>query len=100
MVERKVCTFCGGDIEPGTGRMYIKKDGTSFNFCSNKCRKNMVKLGRTPRWVKWTKNFVRAKGAEGAAPAEGAGEPEEPSEPKAKKVPAKKEAPAKAEKKE
>ena len=61
MVERKVCSFCGGDIEPGTGRMYIKKDGTTYNFCSKKCRMNLVVLGRTPRWIKWTKNFIKVK---------------------------------------
>jgi large subunit ribosomal protein L24e len=68
MVERRVCSFCGTDIEPGTGRMYIKKDGTTFNFCSNKCRKNLVFLERTPRWTKWTENYVKEKGE--AAPKE------------------------------
>ena len=59
MVERKVCTFCGNEIEPGTGKMFIKKDGTIFNFCSMKCQKNLLKLGRVPRRVRWTKNFKR-----------------------------------------
>ena len=59
MVERKVCTFCGNEIEPGTGKMFIKKDGTIFNFCSMKCQKNLLKLRRVPRRVMWTKNFKR-----------------------------------------
>jgi large subunit ribosomal protein L24e len=59
MVERKVCTFCGNEIEPGTGKMFIKKDGTIFNFCSMKCQKNLLKLRRVPRRVRWTKNFKR-----------------------------------------
>jgi len=59
MVERKVCTFCGNEIEPGTGKMFIKKDGTIYNFCSMKCQKNLLKLGRVPRRVRWTKNFKR-----------------------------------------
>ena len=59
MVERKVCTFCGNEIEPGTGKMFIRKDGTIFNFCSMKCQKNLLKLGRVPRRVRWTKNFKR-----------------------------------------
>jgi large subunit ribosomal protein L24e len=59
MVERKVCTFCGNEIEPGTGKMFIRKDGTIFHFCSMKCQKNLLKLGRVPRRVRWTKNFKR-----------------------------------------
>lgn len=59
MVERKVCTFCGNEIEPGTGKMFIKKDGTIYHFCSMKCQKNLLKLKRIPRRVRWTKNFKR-----------------------------------------
>ena len=59
MVERRVCTFCGTEIEPGTGKMYIKKDATVFFFCSNKCQKNMINLKRVPRRVRWTKRFEK-----------------------------------------
>ena len=59
MVERKVCTFCGNEIEPGTGKMFIRKDGTIYNFCSMKCQKNLLILKRIPRRVRWTKNFKR-----------------------------------------
>jgi len=62
MVERRVCTFCGGVIEPGTGRMYIKKDGAVFQFCTSKCFKNMVELGRVPRRTTWTRHYEREKG--------------------------------------
>jgi large subunit ribosomal protein L24e len=61
MVERRVCTFCGDEIEPGTGRMYIKKDGVIFNFCSSKCFKNLVILGRVPRRTTWTRFYEREK---------------------------------------
>src|SRR5512137_1578476 len=61
MVERRVCTFCGDEIEPGTGRMYIKKDGVVFNFCSSKCFKNLVILGRVPRRTTWTRYYEREK---------------------------------------
>ena len=27
MVEQHVCTFCGVQLEPGTGKMLVKKDG-------------------------------------------------------------------------
>lgn len=61
MVERRVCTFCGVEIEPGTGRMYVRKDGVTYNFCSSKCFKNLVELGRVPRRVTWTRHYEREK---------------------------------------
>jgi len=61
MVERRVCTFCGVEIEPGTGRMYVKKDGVVFNFCSSKCFKNLIELGRVPRRTTWTRYYDREK---------------------------------------
>ncbi len=69
MPVRRSCSFCGNEIEPGTGKMFIKKDGTVFVFCSSKCQLNMLKLGRVPRWTPWTQAFRRAAGtAEEAAP--------------------------------
>jgi large subunit ribosomal protein L24e len=53
MVEQHVCNFCGHQLEPGTGKMFVKKDGTIFYFCSSKCENNH-KLGRVPRRVEWT----------------------------------------------
>lgn len=61
MVERRVCSFCGNEIEPGTGRMYIKKDGVIYNFCTSKCFKNLVELGRVPRRTTWTVWYSREK---------------------------------------
>ena len=81
MVERKICTFCGTEIEPGTGRMYIKKDGVVYNFCTSKCFKNLVVLGRVPRRTTWTRYYEREKEIRmKGAPAE------EDAGPKAKKV--------------
>jgi len=57
MVKTKVCSFCGEKIEPGTGKMFIKTDGTTYQFCTNKCKKNMLKLKRLPRRVRWTKKY-------------------------------------------
>ncbi|WP_457554539.1 50S ribosomal protein L24e [Candidatus Pyrohabitans sp.] len=54
-MERKECSFCRREIEPGTGKMYVKKDGTIYYFCSSKCEKNMLKLGRNPRKVRWVR---------------------------------------------
>ncbi len=61
MVERRTCSFCGNDIEPGTGKMFIKKDGTVFYFCQNKCQKNLLKLGRVPHRTRWTTRYAEMK---------------------------------------
>ena len=63
MVERKVCSFCGREIEPGTGSMFIRKDGSTFLYCSSKCRKNSLHLGRVPRRVRWTQQYATLKAA-------------------------------------
>ena len=55
------CSFCGTDINRGTGKMYVKKDGVIFYFCSNKCEKNLLKLGRQPQHTKWTASFHTQK---------------------------------------
>ncbi|MFH1587298.1 MAG: 50S ribosomal protein L24e [Candidatus Diapherotrites archaeon] len=49
------CSFCGEDISKGTGKIYGKKDGTTYHFCSSKCEKNQLKLKRSSRKTKWTK---------------------------------------------
>ena len=74
MVDKRNCSFCGADIEPGTGKMYVKRDGTKYNFCSNKCQKNMVDLKRVNRNVKWTTHFERHPGP---TPPKGSNQPEE-----------------------
>ncbi len=61
MVEKRNCSFCGDPIEPGTGKMYIKKDGTVYSFCSNKCKKNRIDLGRVPRRTRWTVRYSELK---------------------------------------
>ncbi|MDD1742826.1 MAG: 50S ribosomal protein L24e [Methanotrichaceae archaeon] len=53
MEERK-CSFCSKAIEPGTGKLHAKKDGTIYYFCSSKCENN-AKLGRVTRRVKWAR---------------------------------------------
>ena len=58
-MEKRVWSFCGYDIEPGTGKMYVRRDGRVFYFCSGKCEKNMLKLKRKARKLKWTKHYSR-----------------------------------------
>ena len=79
MVEQHLCTFCGEQIEPGTGKMYVKKDGTVWLFCTNKCYKNMIELGRIPRRTTWTRAAKREKEITlaAAAPKEEAAAPEQ-----------------------
>ena len=63
MVNAYTCSFCGSGIEPGTGKMFVKRDGTIFYFCSTKCQNNQ-RLGRGPRRVAGTKAGRRALGKE------------------------------------
>ncbi len=65
MPAKRACSFCGEDIEPGTGKMFIRRDGTIHFFCSSKCERNLLNLGRVPRWTPWTRPFRRAKGLVG-----------------------------------
>ncbi len=58
-VARK-CSFCGGRVEPGTGLMLVKRDGTILFFCSSKCERNS-ELGRKPAKVKWTERARKAR---------------------------------------
>lgn len=60
-MERRTCSFCGNEIEPGTGKMYIKKDGTVFYFCKGKCQKNLLKLKRVPHRTQWTSRYAEMK---------------------------------------
>ena len=55
------CTFCGKVIPKGTGKIYVKKDGKIFNFCSSKCEKNMIQLKRKPVQTKWTEQHFDVK---------------------------------------
>jgi len=48
------CSFCGQELEPGTGVMFVKRDGTVYFFCSSKCERNF-KLGRKGRKLKWAR---------------------------------------------
>jgi len=60
-MEKRKCWFCGSDIEQGTGKLFAKKDGTVFYFCSSKCQNNH-KLKRIPRKVRWTSAGRKARG--------------------------------------
>jgi len=57
------CSFCGGEVPPGTGIMYVKADGSTLWFCSSKCRKNALVLKRDARKLKWTKYYRKEERA-------------------------------------
>jgi large subunit ribosomal protein L24e len=63
MVDTHTCSFCGEAVEPGTGKMFVRKDGAIFYFCSTKCQNN-YRLGRVPRLVTWTKAGRKTRGKE------------------------------------
>lgn len=48
------CTFCSNNIQPGSGVLYVRRNGDTFNFCSSKCRRNMLGLKRVNRYTRWT----------------------------------------------
>ncbi len=51
------CSFCGKEIEKGTGKIYVFSSGKVNNFCSMKCEKNLLKLKRKPVRTGWTEAF-------------------------------------------
>lgn len=55
------CSFCGTQLLEGKGKIYAKKDGTTYHFCSNKCEKNLVGLKRKPSKTKWTNAHNKLK---------------------------------------
>ena len=55
MVVKRQCSFCAGEVEPGTGTMFVKRDGTVYYFCSSSCRKQQLHLGRVGHRLKWTR---------------------------------------------
>ena len=61
MPKVRTCTFCGGQIEPGTGLMYVTKRGEIYWFCSSKCFKNYVKLRRNPAKLTWGRKRREAR---------------------------------------
>jgi large subunit ribosomal protein L24e len=53
MVERRTCDYTGEEIEPGTGTMFVRADGTILHFVDSKAEKNYL-MGREARDLEWT----------------------------------------------
>lgn len=56
------CSFCGRDEKSYKGLHLIRNIGVVNYFCSSKCRRNMIKLGRDKRKFKWTEAFHQTRG--------------------------------------
>ena len=57
MAKVKKCSFCGYDIPIGRGIMFIRKDGTILNFCTNKCKKALLIYKKKARRTRWTSYY-------------------------------------------
>ena len=56
------CDFSGEPIEPGTGIMFIKRNGETLWFKNSKSMINALKLKRINRNVRWTQAFKEHRG--------------------------------------
>lgn len=106
MVKKYTCSFCGTDVEPGTGSIYVRNDGSLLYLCSNKCRRNQIHLKRRARRLKWTEVYeertrrraqaTRArKKAKPKTKEKAKAKPKEKAKPKAKSKPKAKKADSK-----
>jgi large subunit ribosomal protein L24e len=81
MVQKRTCDYSGQEIEPGTGTMYVKNDGTVLWFADAKCEKNYF-MGREPRDLEWIGDDEGAPVEESSEEElEGDAEPEPEPEP-------------------
>jgi large subunit ribosomal protein L24e len=64
MVVHRTCSFCAGEIEPGTGQLFVKRDGSLYSFCSSSCRKQQMGLGRVGHRLRWTRAHELKRAAE------------------------------------
>lgn len=59
MIRKFKCAFCGKDIPPGRGFMYVRQDGSVLRFCGTKCKRSLVDFKRNPRKLKWTTKYEK-----------------------------------------
>ncbi|MCU0642275.1 MAG: 50S ribosomal protein L24e [archaeon] len=55
------CVFCGREESPFRGVHLITNVGSVDFYCSGKCRKNALNLGRDKRRLKWTAAFAESR---------------------------------------
>jgi len=83
MVEHRTCDYTGEEIEPGTGTMFVRTDGTILHFKDSKAEKNYL-MGREARDLEWTEAGRAAGGEPESVPEpepDESGEPDESDDP-------------------
>jgi len=53
-VKEMKCSYCGKNTVAGTGKMFVKGDGTIFYFDTSKCEKSFM-MGREAKKRKWSR---------------------------------------------
>jgi len=71
MVVKRQCSFCAQEIEPGTGMMFVRRDGTVFHFCTSSCRKQQLHLHRVGHRFKWTRAHELKRAADRSSAQKG-----------------------------
>ncbi len=79
MVEKRSCDYTGEEIEPGTGTMYVRTDGTVLHFKDSKAEKNFF-MGREARDLEWTQAGQEAGDSADSQSVEASGSDSEPAE--------------------
>lgn len=79
MVVHRTCSFCAGEIEPGTGQLFVKRDGSLYSFCSSSCRKQQMGLGRVGHRLRWTRAHELKRLAEQRRQPAATGTPSSPT---------------------
>jgi large subunit ribosomal protein L24e len=59
MPKTRKCSYCGKEIQPGRGMLFVQRAGSVLYFCSNKCKKSQLVLKRDPKKLKWTERYER-----------------------------------------
>ncbi|MFW9852219.1 MAG: 50S ribosomal protein L24e [Candidatus Thorarchaeota archaeon] len=59
MPKTRKCSYCGKEIQPGRGMLFVQRTGSVLYFCSNKCKKSQLILKRDPKKLKWTERYER-----------------------------------------
>jgi large subunit ribosomal protein L24e len=62
-MARRTCDYTGEEIEPGTGKMFVRTDGTILWFKDSKAEKNYF-LGRESRELEWIHDEDEQPGTE------------------------------------
>ncbi|MCS7136603.1 MAG: 50S ribosomal protein L24e [Nitrososphaerota archaeon] len=57
------CSFCGREFLHGSGILFVKNDGSTFWFCSRKCKVYMLEHKKDPRKIKWTEFYGKERRA-------------------------------------